>query len=699
MNAPGWTAGGAIRHGLTRRAFLARAGAGLTVLFRLVPETAAAGGEAGFDAWLRILPDGNVEVYSGKVEYGQGLRTALTQIVAEELTVSPARVAIVMGDTDRVPHDAGTFGSLSIEMLRPPLQAAAAQAASALRARAAVLWSVGATATRLAAGRVLGPDGRVAELGELVADVRLVECVDPALSAPRPAAAYAVVGTSLPRVDGSAKVTGRAVFGTDLRVPGMLHGAVLHPPRAGARIEELDEAAARGAPGVVAVVRDGDFAGIVAERERQAWAALELLRPVWSAGSAGDEEQIRRRLDQAAADARTIDAADWTPPAGPPSGVACQAVYRTAFLCHATLEPQAALAELRDGAAWVVASTQRPFGVRSEVARVLGLPEAKVHVTVPEIGGAFGRKSAADAAIEAARLARAAGRPVRVVWPRRDDFLMGAYRPATRAELAAELAPDGALERWAFTLSAAGGAGSDRDAVAFYPARMRQTRYASIDPGVRTGSFRGLGAPMNAFARESFIDELARAAAIDPLRFRLRLVEKPLPRLAAVLRAAAQRAGWVPAAQPRADGTGYGLACCIYRGKTYVAEVAQVRVGAGGRSVRVERVTAAVDCGLVVNPEGLRAQVEGGVVMAASYSLGERVELAEGRMANASYADYPILRMDEAPDVEVVILDQPAEPSVGIGEPGSVPVSAAIANALYDATGRRVRELPLLAAL
>jgi isoquinoline 1-oxidoreductase len=681
----------------SRREFLRTLPGGLVILL-MAPrlEGAGAADEQPLEAWLHLGEDGIATGFTGKVEYGQGLRTGFAQVIAEELDLPLDRVRLVMGDTDRVPFDAGTYASLSTEMMRPRFQRAGTRAAVLLRRRAAQRWEVQENQTRLQGGHILGPAGQSIELGQLVKGEPLLDVLEyePAC---KPTADPRWVGKEIPRIDGIERVTGAAVYGTDVTSPGMLHGAVLRSPSWGARLASLDVSEAEAAPGVVRIVRQGDFVGVVAESESAAHAAVGLLKARWEEGPVISDAGIQRQLQLACSEATVVHEEGDEPSAWDQSQVKMEAVYESSFVYHAALEPQAAWAKVDAGEAWIRASTQRPFGVRQEVAEWLKLPEEKVHVTVSEIGGGFGRKNDTDAAIEAVRLSQAVGRPVRVVWTRKEDFTQSSFRPSARMEVKAGLSRHGDLVAWDYCLAAAGGHfSSTRDVQSYYPSKFHRTRFALVPSGVRVGSFRGLGSPINAFARESFMDELAHAAGIDPLSFRLRALGERMPRLAAVLRAVVQNSDWKPNPKPRGSGHGFGLACCLYRDRTYVAQLAELHVDDNGRSIKVDKVITAIDCGFVVNPEGVRRQVEGGVTMATSYSLREAARMDESTMINSSFGQYPILRIDDAPQVETVFVGATENPSLGVGEPVTVPIAAALANALFDATGQRTRKLPLL---
>ena len=644
---------------------------------------------------IRIEDDGTVVALSGKVEFGQGLRTAFAQLVAEELDVPIAAVRVVLGDTALVPHDAGTVGSRSVAVDGLALRRAAARARALLVARAAARLGVAAATLATRDGAVVAPDGRTLGYPALLAEGGGLAGEVPADVPLKPVPAHGIVGHSQIRLDAHDIVTGRARYTADVRLPGLLFGQVLHPPVRGSVLRALDDSRARAMPGVVAVVRDGDLVGVVAEREAQARNAVEALDADWAVPlpvERADVDIVMRDdpgVDEALAAAERV----------------VEASYALPHISNAPIGPSAAVADVRDGAATVYAGTQRPFGLRAEVALALGLPEEAVRV-IPQLpSGTYGRNSLGDAALEAARLSKAAGRPVLVQWTREEEFAIGPARPAASLQVSAALDADGRVGGWRYdeTTSAHGFRGSThldprtapgssgRNAIPPYAFAKAKVTLHIVPTPVRTASFRSLAAAENVFAIESFMDELAARAQVDPLAFRLRHVEDA--RLRHALEAVAARAGWGGAL---AAGRGRGLACTLYHG-TYVAQVAEVSVAANGL-VRLERFWCAVDPGLVVNPDGVRNQVEGGIQQSASWTLLEELRHREGRITTTGWDAYPIATFRDAPrEIVVDVIGDPTQPSTGVGEPGMVPVAAAIANAVFAACGARVREVPISA--
>ncbi|HEU4730397.1 MAG TPA: molybdopterin cofactor-binding domain-containing protein [Kofleriaceae bacterium] len=637
---------------------------------------------------LRIEPDGTITVCSGKVELGQDIRTAFARLVAAGLRVPVASVRVVLGDTAASPPDMGTFGSLSVRTDGALLARAAIYARGCLIDRAARRWGVAPETLASEAGSVVAADGRHASYAELVARAPLAGEIPDRL----PLAPPAAEPERADQRDGRrALVTGAARFAADLRVPGMLAGHVLHAPSFGASLRSLDDAAARALPGVVAVIRDGDFVGVVAERPAQARAAVGALVAEWAgpAASARPERRITLRDDPVA---HALASA----------GVALDARYELPHVANAPLGTTTALADVQRDRAEIHAATQRPFGVRDDVARLLGIAANRVRVIAEPAAGSFGRNNNCDAALEAARLSRAAGRPVLVTWSRADELRAAPCRPRLSARIRAGLDAAGRLIAWSSDIAtnphvyfgdlmqlpdALVAMTCARNAVPPYRLGAAHVEVRIAPAEIRTAALRSLSAAPNVFAIESAIDELAGLAAIDPLELRLRNTDDP--RLQRVLTCVAERSGW--ARRPR--GSGLGLACAIYN-DTYVAEVAEVAIARD--HPRVVRAWCALDCGMLVDPDGARNQIEGGIVHAISWALIEELRHEGGRVLARSWQDYPIARFHDAPvAIDVAFTDDGRTAPTGVGEPPAVPFGAAIANAVSAACGVRVRSQPI----
>lgn len=645
---------------------------------------------------IRIEPDGRVLALSGKIEYGQGIRTAMAQLVADELDVPFDHVQVVLGETRLVPWDIGTFGSMSLAVEGRILQLAAAHARRLLVERASQRLDVDPAQLATADGAVrCRRDGRTVRYVDLVAGDPLTGAIpeDAMCKAPE---ARRWIGRAMARVEAHAIVTGTARFVADVRLPGMLRGQALRPPVPGARLRALDDRAARLVRGVVAVVRDGDFVAVVAEREQQAAAGVQALEADWDAPRAPEPVGIDVVMLEAGDLAAGFDRAAHV----------VEASYSVPHIANAPIGPSAAVADVQTDRAVVYCGTQRPFALRSEIAAAIGLGELAVDIRPQVTSGTYGRNSCGDAALEAARLSKAVGRPVLVQWSRAEEFALSPHRPEVAIEARAGIDRDGRIVAWnyeeltnphtavAMFDPGAARATSGRNAIPLY--RLPAARVElHVQPGqVRTGAFRSLAAAPNIFAIESMIDELAAAGGVDPLELRLRHLDDP--RMRRLLEAVAERAGW--STRPRGHaGRGYGIACAVYHG-TYVAEIADVEVRDGGEIV-LHRMFCALDPGLVVNPDGARNQVEGSVQQAASWVLRERLQYRNGRVTTSAWEDYPIATFRDAPElIDIQFITDGDAPMTGLGEPGCVPVAAAIANAVCSGTGRRLRILPLSTA-
>jgi CO/xanthine dehydrogenase Mo-binding subunit len=638
---------------------------------------------------IRVEPDGSVTAFSGKIEFGQGIRTAFAQLVANELDVPVERVRVVMGDTAQVPFDSGTYGSHSIEQEAPALRRAAAFARRTLIERAAA--RLGTPPTRLDAkdGLVGDGDGRRVAYADLVRDAPLEGEVpdDVALLPPE---RWRYIGKPLARVEARDIVTGRARYTADIRLDGLARGAIARPPVRGARAARVDDRAARAMPGVIAVVRDGELVGVVAERDEQARAAADALDVDWEAPRRDERPTLVVPLrEDAATDAALASAA-----------LTLSATYTLPSIANASIGPSAAVVDARPDAATVYAGTHRPFGLRDAVAARLGLPQDRVRVMPQMSSGTYGRSSAPDVSIEAAVLSKHSRRPVLVQWSRAEEFAFSPSRPEAVLEIAAGLDAEGRIVAWRYDehTNVHTAAGPDPRVAAMTSGRNAVPPYATrhanvvlhVEPTpLRTANFRSLAAAENVFAIESFVDELAQASDQDPLAFRLRHVDDA--RLRRVMERVAERSGY---REKLPERRGRGFACTLYHG-TYVAQVAEVEVSASG-AVRLLRVWCVIDPGLVINPDGVRNQVEGGIQQSASWTLIEELRHREGRVATTSWDTYPIATFRDAPaSIEVLVEGDASAPSTGVGEPGAVPTAAAIANAIFAACGARVRDVPL----
>jgi nicotinate dehydrogenase subunit B len=721
---------------LTRRQFGKAAGA-LVLAFRLAPRLAGAqepklpGSLANnrmLDAWLRINADGSATIFTGKVELGQGISTALLQIAAEELDLPIARVAMISGDTAQTPDEGYTSGSQSIENGGTAIRLACAEARALLVDAAAKRLELPADALTVSEGVIAASDGRKLGYGELAAGLDLHREVTG--TAPlKPLPEQRIVGRSVPRRDIPAKVTGGAAYVQDIRLPGMVHGRVVRPPRYGARLDNVNDAAARAIPGIIAVVRDGSFLGVVTEREEQAVKARDaLIRSAkWSGGSElPDPARLHEQLMALPIQSSVVSEKQ---AAASPAAQTLEATYTRPYMAHASIGPSCAVAEFKNGALTVWTHSQGVFPLKRDLAKALKLDADAVRCVHAEGSGCYGHNGADDVALDAALLARAVpGRPVRVQWMRDDEFAWEPYGSAMLARAKASLDAKGRTVDWVYevwsnthsTRPAAPGAdnnllaswylaepsqpgpptnipqpagGGDRNAVPLYDfPNQRVVNHLITGMPLRVSALRALGAYTNVFAIESFMDELAAAAGQDPVAFRLAHLSDQ--RVRAVMETLVRKARWKGG--EKGDGTrGQGVAFAKYKNlATYVGVIAEVEVDRKTGRIRVPKAFAAADAGQNINPDGLANQIEGGMVQSTSWTLHEAVRFDRNGITSRDWSSYPILTMPDVPDIFVSLLDRNVEKSVGAGEASQGPMAAAIANAFANATGRRLRDLP-----
>jgi nicotinate dehydrogenase subunit B len=642
-------------------------------------------------AWLHIGEDSTVTVFTGKVELGQNIRTSLTQVVAEELHVPMGRIQLVMADTQRTPFDMGTFGSMTSPVMAAQLRRVGAAAREALLDLAAAKGKVERAALTIQDGTVVEPQSKQTfDFGSLTKGEKLVKVVGG--DAPTtPADKWTIAGTSAPKVDGRAFVTGKHQYASDVRRPGMLFGKVLRPPAFKATLTSVQTREAEALPGVT-VLHDGDFVGVAAATEDAAARALDTIKAEWQSTPQPSGEDLFRYLKEHPAAAQGFGGASRNTKGSIADGLKAadqkaEATYNVAYIAHTPLEPRAAVADWDDGKLTVWTGTQRPFGVRDELVRALNLPRDRVRVIVPDTGSGYGGKHTGEAAVEAARLSKAAGKPVKVVWTREEEFTWAYFRPAGVIEIHAGAKKDGTLTAWECHNYNSGGSALRTP----YEVPNQHAEFHSTESPLRQGSYRALAATANHFARESHMDELAHALQLDPLAFRLHNLKDA--RLRAVLEAAARQFGWGKT-QPEA-GHGFGIAGGTEKG-SYVATCAEVATDRDKGKVSVVRLSTAFECGAVLNPEHLKNQVEGAVVMGLGGALFEAIQFANGKVLNPRFSSYRVPRFSDLPILETVLLDRKDLPSAGAGETPIVAVAPAVANAIFAATGTRLRSLPLV---
>ncbi|HEU0369847.1 MAG TPA: molybdopterin cofactor-binding domain-containing protein [Candidatus Acidoferrum sp.] len=641
-------------------------------------------------SWLHIGDDGSFTAFTGKVEVGQNARTSLTQSVADELRVPFSSVRMVMGDTELTPFDMGTFGSRTTPTMVPQLRRVAEAARNLLVEVAAKQWNVAPAVLKAANARVTDPaSGKSLTYAELARGKTLAQFL-PDADPTTPPSEWTIAGQPLPKVDARDFVTGKHQYTADLRPDKLLYAKILRPPSFGATLASCDVKAAAAMPDVVVVV-DGNFVGAAAPTERQAETAVAAIRAQWneSPQKISDREifDYLKRNTSADSDRRN----EKQPKGSISDGLASatrklESVYTVAYIAHAPLEPRAAVAEWKNSKMTVWTGTQRPFAVRTEVANVLRIPESTVRVIVPDTGSAYGGKHTGDAAVEAARLAKSANRPVKLVWTREEEFTWAYFRPAGLIEVKSGLDSNGKLTAWEFHNYHSGTSGIETP----YDVANQLVEYHSVPLVLRCGSYRGLAATANHFARETHMDELARASNLDPLEFRLRNLSDK--RLRAVLEAAAQKFGWPP--KKSKEGQGFGIAAGNEKG-SYVATCAEVISDPKANKLQVIRLVTAFECGAVVNPDGLRNQVIGANIQGLGGALYEAIRFENGRINNPHFASYRVPRFRDLPAIEAVLLDRKDIPSAGAGETPIMAVAPAVGNALFDATGVRRRAMPL----
>jgi isoquinoline 1-oxidoreductase len=672
------------RFDLERRDFLkvlSAMGGGLLV----VTTIPAAGQESGrrsqereatreLSSWIHVDGTGHVTAFTGKVELGQNIRTSLAQAVSDELRVPMSAVSMHMCDTDLVPFDMGTFGSRTTPYLAPELAQAAASARELLIDEAARKWGVDRATLSVADGHITGAGGRSIGYGELTKGQALTGVIN--ASAPvQNRGAWKARGVATKKVNGRDIVTGRQTYTSDVTRPGLLYGRIVRPDSIGATLKSLDDSQARSMPGVT-VIKDGNFIGVVAPTERAARRAAASVRAEWQPLAGQPSSSTIYDYLRKSAEAQQGGPRQGEPfIAGDVRAAVAQtrrmfeATYRIPYIAHVSLEPRSAVAEWVDGKLTVWTGTQRPFDVRSQLAQTFRVPEDRVRVIVPDMGSGYGGKHTAEHPTEAARLARAVGKPVKVVWTREEEFWWAYFRPAGVIDVKAGVDANGRLTLWEFDNVNSGPSGIR----APYTIPNQRIQYHPADSPFRQGSYRGLAATANHYAREMHIDHVARALGVDPLEFRMKHLDDE--RLRAVLKAVAEKSRWPQPSQP---GRSLGIACGMEKGG-YTAAAAELSKAPGGFTV--EKLWVAFECGAVVNPDGLDNQVEGAAVQGLGGALFEGIDFANGQLLNGTMAQYRVPRFKDIPQIDVIIIDRPDLPSAGAGETPIVGIAPAIGSA------------------
>jgi nicotinate dehydrogenase subunit B len=685
---------------IDRRKFFRLFGSGLAVAFVLhdafsfatesAPPERAIVPTNQVGAWIHIGEDGKVSVFTGKVEVGQNIRTSLAQIVAEELRVPMSSIIMIMGDTDLVPYDAGTFGSRSTPQMGTQLRKAAATARQALIAMAAKKWTAEVDMLSADGGMVVhARENKKIAFGELTKGQQLLLPISD--QAPITAASdWKVAGKPVSKVNGRSFITGRHQYVSDMKLPGMLFGKILRAPSYGAKLISADVSKAKAMAGVT-VVHEGDFIGVAAVDIRTAGRALQAIVTKWEEKSQQPSTAtvFDYLVKNAAAEGGGRNAGNTK--GNVEEGMAASDykhsnTFQIHYIAHVPLEPRSAVAEWQDGKLTVWAGTQRPFGVQEDLSKVFKLSKEKVRVIMPDTGSGYGGKHTAEAATEAAQLAKEAKKPVKVVWTREEEFTWAYFRPGGVIEVNGGVNKDGTITAWKFNNYNSGPSGLNTQ----YKIINQQIAYLPSTSPLKQGSYRALASTANVFARESHMSDLARLVKMDQLQFRLKNIDDE--RLLAVLKKAAEVFDWN--SSKKINGHGYGIACGFEKGG-YVAACAEVMINSE-KEVKVLRVTQAFECGAIVHPHHLKQQVMGSIVQGLGGALFESIDFKEGKILNSNLSAYRVPRFSDMPKIEIVTIDRKDLPSSGAGEAAIIAVAPAIRNAILDGSGIALTSLPLL---
>ena len=677
------------------------------------------------DSWLAIGADNKVTIFSGRVELGTGVRTALAQIAADELYVPFDSITMVQGDTARAPDEGYTAGSKTIQVGGVNVRNAAATAREALLDMASARLGVGRDVLSVQNGTISagGDASSSVSYADLIGGQTFERAVadHPVLKDP---SQYTIVGQNVPRLDLPSKIFGQPSYVQDLRVPGMLHGRSIHPAGIGATIANVDESSVADIADLVKVVRNGNYVGVVASSEWGAIQAARNLKVDWTTSdSLPDQSQLSDWIrQQTTTDKQPVNTGD-VDSALANAANALQATYTHPYQSHVSIGPSCAVADVRGDQATVYSSTQGVYPLRGAIAQLLGMAPENVHLVHMEGAGCYGHNGFDDAAGEAALLSQAVGQPVRVQWMRQDEHAWEPHGPAMVVDVRGAVDGQGKVSAWDYTVwtsthsTRPGGqaanllpgmlvsppppdaqnglTGGDRNAPTNYTfANNRVTVHWLSHSPIRVSALRSLGAMANTFANESFMDELAYSAGIDPLQFRLTHLDDP--RATAVVQAAAKQIGWQPHTAPDNSGRGLGIAYARYENnEAYVATAADVSVDSSTGRITLNRIAVAHDAGLVINPDGLKNQIEGNVVQSASRAILEQLNFDSSKITSVDWRTYPILRFEDIPRIDVMLIDHPDQPSWGAGEISTLTTAPAIANAIFHATGQRMRSVPL----
>lgn len=672
-----------------RRDFFEILGSGIAITFAAVNTSYGLSTEGlpenQIGAWLHIGEDGAVTIYSGKAEVGQNIRTSLAQVVAEELGVEMKKITMILGDTALTPYDRGTFGSRSTPYMGPQLRKAAASARELILDLAAAEWKTDRSLLSINEGNVTNKNtNQAVNIGKIVKGKQLVQTIDDKVALKK-IDDWKIAGTSVKKVNGESFVTGRHKYVSDMKLPGMLYGKILRAPAYGATLISADLSEAKKMAGVVAV-HDGDFVGVAAGDLSTANKALQSIKAEWKFEPQPSRKDIFDYLR------KTSKADDRAEKSGDVSSAFSKAeikigqTFTVDYIAHVPLEPRAGVAQWEGSKLTVWAGTQRPFGVQEDLADVFQMPKQNIRVIQPDTGSGYGGKHTGEAGMEAARLAKEAGKPVKVVWTREEEFTWAYFRPAGVIDVKAGADKNGMLTSWEFHNYNSGGSGIDTP----YEVKNTLIQFHPSDSPLRQGSYRGLAATANNFARESIMDDLAAELKIDPLEFRLKnLSEK---RMIDVLEAAAKAFGW--GAKPEKDH-GFGIACGEEKG-SYVAACAEIVFDRNENDVRVLRAAVAFECGGIINPNHLENQIMGSIIQGLGGALFERIDFKDGKILNPKLSAYRVPRFGDVPKLDIVMLNRKDLAPAGAGETPIIGIAPAVRNAIANATGKRLYTLPLV---
>jgi isoquinoline 1-oxidoreductase len=679
---------------LSRRDFLKISGCGVFVFFSSGIYSSIDLQQRGrdyptdFNAYLKIGDDGRVSLFCSKIEMGQGIITSMAQMLAEELDVTLDSIDMVMGDTMLCPWDSGTTGSRSTKYYGPPLRRAGAEAK-------AILLQMASEQLNLTPERLVVKNGVVSDKMNAAIKVTYAELVkgkqiDRHISGVpiKSISEHTVSGTPTMRTDARAKVTGEAKFTSDIKLPGMLYAKVLRPLSHDATLESVDVSKALNISGAIVIQEDGLIA-VLHENPELAENALGLVSAKWNVPEPRvDNQSIFDYLKKAAPDGRVYIEKGSLPDGHAAAKQSVESEFYNHYVAHAPIEPYAVLAHVEDEKVTVWASTQAPFRVRETVVETLEIPEDNVHVITPYVGGGFGGKKSGQQISEAVKLSKITGHPVQLAWTRREEFFFDTFRPAAVVQLESGLDAEGHITFWECDILFTGSRSSEP--IYNIPHFRVKTRSTSSAHPFGTGAWRGPGSNTNVFAMESHTDILAQAAGMDPLLFRMNNLTDE--RMIRVLNTAADKFGHNFNKSP--SGMGYGISCTNYL-NTYVATIAHVSVNKFTGKVKVEHVVCAQDMGEIINPQGAKLQIEGGITMGLSTALSEEIEFSGGKISTKNFNSYQITRFTDAPPIDIILVDNPDIPPQGCGEPAITTVGAALANAIFDAVGARVYILPM----